>query len=57
MDPSGVNVAVADLKLNDTTKPSGPQPSAKPTGQKPKKDDGKFVLKTPKVCLLSFLCL
>jgi len=57
MDPSGVNVAVADLKLNDTTTPSGPQPSTKPTGQKPKKDDGKFVLKTPKVCLLSFLCL
>jgi hypothetical protein len=49
MDPSGVNIAVADLKLNDKITPSGPQPSAKASGQKPKKDDGKFVLKTPKV--------
>ena len=49
MDPSEVNLAVADLKLDQNSKAPVAQPSAKAPGSKSKKDDGKFILKTPKV--------
>ena len=47
MDPSEVNLAVADLKLDQNSKAPVAQPSAKAPGSKSKKDDGKFILKTP----------
>jgi len=52
MDPSGVNLAVADLKLNEKSAVPAPQQSTKAPGSKSKKEDAKFVLKTPKVSLI-----
>ena len=48
MDPSGINVAVSELKLNEgSSLENKTAPHA--SSSKQKKEDTKFILKTPKV--------